>query len=372
MKNDFYKSLDRAARVVHYRVPESITDESVEKIRSQLSEFMSERDISQARLAGSIGVSSTMISQFLRGKYSGDIEGLISKLVGFMESTVQRESRSAPKFVETSIARKIYSVIRHTDAMSGGNEAKISLIIGDAGHGKSECLREYARTHSRCVYIVLDSTMNKIAIFNEIAKGVGSVLSVLKTTTANIIEKLNREPKILILDEASSLTVKQLDHLRQVITVRGRCPLILSGNKELCGTIQQNRVKHGCESLEQFMSRVLVQLDLDALADDGDGGLYTEDDIKQLYTYGGVKLTGDAVDLLCRISKSSHSGRLRTCRTIIDALHLSPVIQKGCFIDSIVILLALEQLELPVRSRLPVGLIEEFREREKRKAAFAG
>lgn len=372
MKDDFYRALEREAQVINYRVPEDITDEKVAEIRSQLSQFMSERDISQARLASSIGVSSTMISQFLRDKYGGDIESLIGKVVGFMESTVRRESQRKPKYVETSVARKIFSVIRHTDAMSGGHEAKISLIIGDAGHGKSECLREYARTHSSCVYIVLDSTMNKIAIFNEVAKSIGAVLSVLKTTTANIIEKLNSEPKILVLDEASSLTVKQLDHLRQVITVRGRCPLILSGNKQLSGTIQQNSVKHGNESLDQFMSRVLVQLDLDTLANDDGSGLYTEDDIRQLYTYGGVKLTGDAVDLLRRISRTPHSGRLRTCRTIIDALHLSPVIQKGCFIDSIVILLALEQLELPVRSRLPVGLIEEFREKEKLKAAFAG
>jgi hypothetical protein len=89
---------------------------------------------------------------------------------------------------------------------------------------------------------------------------------------------------------------------------------------------------------------------LDELGADKGVGLYTAEDIRRLYEYDGIGLTGDAVSLLRCICRTAKSGRLRTCSVIITALHTSEAAE----IDARLIIAAIEQLQLPVRAWLPV------------------
>jgi len=87
----------------------------------------------------------------------------------------------------------------------------------------------------------------------------------LSSVTRRLIEALYDLDMIIMLDEASGLRVKQLDQLRQVIAVKSRCPLILAGNHDLLVTVQQD-TRRGCESLDQFTSRLTGIVDLDSEA----------------------------------------------------------------------------------------------------------
>jgi len=144
--------------------------------------------------------------------------------------------------------------------------------------------------------------------------------------------------------------VRQLNQLRQIVSVKGRCPLILAGNRQLLSTVMQQHTRREHESLDQFTSRLIGVLNLDEVAADKGGGLYTVDDIRKLYEYGGIRLTGDAVSTLRSICRTAKSGRLRTCSVIIAALHTS----QAAYIDATFVLAAIEQLQLPVRAWLPV------------------
>jgi hypothetical protein len=104
---------------------------------------------------------------------------------------------------------------------------------------------------------------------------------------------------------------------------------------------------------------VLVVLNLDEIASDGGGGLYTADEVRRLYEYGGIRLTGDAVDTLRRICRTPKSGRLRTCSLIITALHTSGVVQDAEVIDSRMIIAAIRQLGLLVEGWLPLAIDHE-------------
>jgi len=367
-----YKSLERDARLVKERVPEQVTDEEIKRVKASLRLFMAEYDLSRGKVAEMLGVSGTMVYHFLGKGYKGNLRKLINKIINLINS-VDRKGRSEKQrpFVKTKIAKLIGTLITQAEAFSI-DEGTIGLIIGDGGHGKSLCMRQYAKANHNSIYIELDDTMSSTSIFAEIARRLKvNISSSMAPMTRRIISALKCRNLIIMLDEASGLTVKQLNQLRQIIVVKSRCPLILAGNSDLLKTVMQRTTKQGYESLDQFTSRLMAVLNLDVLASDRDGPLYTAEDIRKLYEYGGIRLTSDAVDTLKRISRTPKSGRLRTCSHIITALHTAKAVDEKGFIDKAMILSAIEQLQLPVKSWLPLAIAEDVSESDSDKKVVA-
>lgn len=366
------QGLEQDARLVEERIPDKMTRQAILDIRLRLREFIGQQGFSQKKIGQMAGFKTgSIISQFLKGDYKGDAEGLAEKLHDIMESYARRERRPhGEAFVRTAVAKRIFTVIAETDAFSDEQEGKIGIIIGDGGHGKSHCLRQYAQANKNTVYVELDDAMTSTLMFAEIAKKLSLDASGSRATvTRRLIDNLQNRHIIIMLDEVSLLSVRELNLLRQVIVIKCRCPLILAGNRDLVNTVMQPTTKRGCESLDQFTSRLMCILDLDAIAADGDSGLYTAEDIRKLYEYGGIKLMGDAVATLRKIAKSARSGRLRTCSHIVAACHMSSPIQKAGRIDTVAIVSAIEQLGLPVRIWLPVAVKEQIEEQQEKPAA---
>jgi len=371
--NDVYRSLARDARLIEVRMPEEMTFAEVKRIRGSLADFMGLHGLKQADVYRAIGVSSSALSQFLRDKYKGDLKLLCNKLVNYMNSFAAKQRRGRHEvFVRTTVAKLIGTVIKETEAFGTPAEAKIALVIGDAGHGKSECLRQYAEANKNSIYIALDDTMTSTAIFAEICKALGKDgAGSLKTLTKRLADSLANRNMIIMLDEASALSVHKLSQLRQVITVRCKCPLILAANNHLLGTISQPSTRRGYESLDQFRSRVVFSLNLDELAINRNDGLYRPDDIRKLYEHGGIRLDKGAVEMLRAICRAPQTGRLRTCSHIIAALRLSPKIKDGELITRDLILAAIENLGLPVVAYLPTNIGQGEHEKQEQAAKTA-
>ena len=210
-------------------------------------------------------------------------------------------------------------------------------------------------------------------MFAEIAKQLKIDASgSLSNITRRLIDNLQHRHIIVMLDETAGLTVRQLNQLRQIIAVKSRCPLILAGNHDLLKTVMQPTTRRGFESLDQFTSRLCYILNLDEIASDKNGGLYTVEDIRKLYEFGGIRLVGSAVSSLRKICQSPRSGRLRTCSHIIAALHTSRTVLKTGVIDNVAIVNAIEQLGLPVRVWLPVATKEVSEQEDTLAVAKAG
>jgi len=369
------RGLEQDARLVEEWMPDKLTKEAVLNVAIRLREFIDRTGFSQKKIGLMVGfkpsAAGSVISQFLKNEYKGDVKTLAEKLHQLMESFARRERRpkKADDFVKTSVAKAIFTLITTTETFSDDKEGKIGLIIGDSGHGKSRCLQEYSRANKNTIYVELDDVMSSKSIFAEIAKELKLDFSDSCDKIARrLIENLQNRHVIIILDEASRLSVRNLNLLRQIIVIKSRCPLILAGNRGLLNTVMQPTTRKACESLDQFTSRVIYRLDLDELANDKDGGLYTAEDIRQLYQYGGLKLTTDAIVKLRKIAKNPRSGRLQICETIISACHYSTAMQKRGLIDADSIISAIKQLPLIVKNWLPMTLIEaEEEEKEKAK-----
>jgi len=372
-KNDIQTGLEQDARVVTERIPMSVTKDKQLKVAASLKGFMDDHKFSQRLIADKIGVSPAVISQFLAGKYKGDIDTLINKLVQLINTVSRKDKRiKNDPYIETTVAKRIATLITSTESFSD-DEGKIGVLIGDGGHGKSHCLKYYAEANKNTILIELDSTMTSTQIFSSIARALSiDSTGYLSAITMRIIETLRERNMIVMLDEASSLSVKQLDQLRQIIAVKSRCPLILAGNNDLLRTIMQPTTRMGYQSLDQFTSRMMAVVNLDQLAatKGKGGGCYTADDIRKLYQYGGIKLTNDAVRALKQICMTARSGRLRTCTHIITALHTSSGIEEAGAINSNHIRQAIEILDLPVM--LPIHTLGKADDNEEQVAAVAG
>jgi len=362
--DNIQKGLEQNARVIKERIPEQTGDAEVADIVVRMRSFMAEHNFRQATVARMVGVSPSTISEFLNGKYKGNLAKLVNKVISWMNSVTRKKERINPKpYIETEIARRIATLIVQTEAFSE-EEGRIALIIGDSGHGKSICLKQYAEANKNTLYIQLDATMGSLRIFVEIAKRlrIASTGS-LSEITRHLVENLRPRNIIIMLDEASNLTVKQLNQLRQIIVIKARCPLILAGNADLLRTVIQPMTKHGYESLDQFTSRLMGVLNLDELASHKGDRLYTSEDIRKLYEYGGIRLTSGAIDTLKKICMTPRSGRLRTCSHVIAALHTSRVLDQKGWVDSALIIAAIEQLDLPIKIWLPL-ITEDFVEQD--------
>jgi len=372
MNNESLQSnFDADARQIDVFVPDVSDPAAMAAWTEMLRNFIVENDFSQRKVADWIGYSSSVVSSVLAGTYTGDLRAVVEKLTGLMNNIARRQRRAKSGFVSTTTAQRIKTLIVQTVALSC-DEGAIGLIIGDSGHGKSVCLQQFAVTDKNTLYVELDSTMRIHEIFAAIAgqlRGV-STEGTLPALSARLAEELGKRHVAIFLDECSSFRMADLDKLRQVLCVKARCPLILAGNDDLLKTIQDYSGRRGYASLDQFYSRLTAVLNLDELAGiDGGDGLYTPEDIRALYEYGGIRLTADAVDTLGRICKTPKSGRLRTCSRIIQALLTSPVIGAGS-VDGFIIRSAIQQLGLPIADRLPVIFFEK-QKRSSRAAATA-
>ena len=357
---DILKALEQDAFYGEVRMPEldeQVTEAQAKIFGDSLRDWMAERKLSQTAVAEKTGVSTAVISQIVRAKYPGDTKLVIQKLTAFMD-TFDRKARveRGKGFVETSVAKRVFTIIKQTQILSDDDEAKIGLVIGDAGHGKSECLKQYAKVYfNSSVYVELDDTMTSAAMFAAIAAALRiDAAGGLKALTQRIVKHYRGRDMIFILDEASGLNPHKLNQLRQIISVRCKCPLILAGNAHLKSTLAQSTERRGNECLDQFNSRVMAKLDLDKITSiPGGGGYYTAEDIKRLYEYGGITLTKEAVRKLRAICMTPQTGRLRTCSVVIAAMHRMSKIVNAGFITEENVIKTIRDLGLAVEEKLP-------------------
>lgn len=366
------QGLEQDARQEEQRKPVNYSLVEIEKAAKALQDYLKDTGEPVAKFARAVGYSPAVIGAFIKGTYGGDVQKVANKVVNYLNAQ-GRKSRNGrgEGFIPTTVAKRIGTLITQTMAFSS-DEGKIGLVIGDGGHGKSYCLRAYAKANQNAVYVELDQTMSAKQIFGQIAEAFRIDASgALPTITKRLADHLRERHTVLILDEASSLSISHLDKLRQIIAVKGRCPVILAGNADLLKTIMQPSTKRGYESLDQFLSRLMMVLNLDEIALDDDGP-YTIEDLRRLYEYGGITLTAGAVRKLRQICKTPKSGRLRTCTLIIRALHTAGVVfETGC-ITAELIVQAIYELDLPIRARLPMLADLQDEEAEGLKVAFAG
>ena len=203
-------------------------------MNQKVLDFLEENGLTQATLSRSIGVSSSQISQFLKGKYRGDIGSLEEKLNNFMKNYSPKEALEKPfEVVHTSNMQLSHFIINEVIVSQ-----KMMAVYGKPGSGKTTMIKEFARTHPEAIVIEAIPGMRTKEVLQEIATAVGVEPSgAITTLIRSIAKKLTLRDAVLIIDEAENLVTSTLEAIRRIWDF-SNVPTVLVGTYALLSNLK--------------------------------------------------------------------------------------------------------------------------------------
>ena len=234
---------------------------------SELSELMTRRNWSQTQVARAIGKSSAVISQYLQGKYPGDVNSLERDIAALINREAEKEKskRLSVSFVRTYTANRCLEVIKlaHLDS-------DINVIYGDAGMGKTMIMRQYAAENPGAILLEADPGYTARVVLEELCAKLGlNRRGNMHELSDAIISALRDSGRVLLIDEAENLPLRALEVIRRIHDKAG-IGVVLAGMPRLIINLKGKRGE-----LKQLYSRVgfalalgevLPREDIDAIA----------------------------------------------------------------------------------------------------------
>lgn len=140
------------------------------------------------------------------------------------------------EFIETSRVSAFWEAARVVSDIHKGQPGMM-LAWGYAGRGKTECARTYAIRNEGAVYIrVFEDWTPKAMLTTICAELNGMRPGTVDLTKRVIIEELDDSDRILLIDEADRLTVRNIEHLRDIHDETA-CPIALIGEPSIYAQI---------------------------------------------------------------------------------------------------------------------------------------
>lgn len=177
-----------------------------------LKQYIEQTGISQSKVATLLGVSTATVSQYLKGTYNGDVDGVDKKVAEMLDRQADKAKDVKSDFVETPTAKDIFDVCAMAHSM-----ADINLVIGEAGLGKTVTLKQYAKTVDNVILVEVEPTFSPKVLLVELCNRLGIVPSRSNhDNVTNIVDKLKGSDKLIIIDEAELLAYKSLEIVRRI------------------------------------------------------------------------------------------------------------------------------------------------------------
>lgn len=222
----------------------------VDALRSYL--VRGSQGVNQSTVAKAIGVSNTIISQLLSGKYKGDVAGVAEKIRQFLAREKERKAMSHIQsgFAITAQAADALSVITFCHI-----HRKMGVIHAPAGIGKTMALRHYAAENTAVRIITCRAGMSQRELLDEILEEMGKQA---RGTNGKIIkaicDELEGAELVLICDEAQHLGLASFEALRYIHD-RTQIPVVFCGTDDIVDrmTGRKNLV------YDQIFSRVAIR-----------------------------------------------------------------------------------------------------------------
>lgn len=211
--------------------------ENVEAINAWLDARKLTKDgverVSAAALARMSRVGASTLSQIINGVYNASPSKLIEQVLSAIRHTDEQEIDVIPA-VETTVFKLV-----QTACMMARRNRNFSVISFFVGTGKTFGLRYYAKHNANTFMLEADPTMTPQTIVKELARLIighdarGTNYELMKS----IVNELKNTDSLLILDEAETLTPKQL-HLLRRIRDKANIGVVLAGTEYLSPLIK--------------------------------------------------------------------------------------------------------------------------------------
>ncbi|EOF6578531.1 AAA family ATPase, partial [Salmonella enterica] len=225
-------------------------------IKEKLIQLLEGTGYTQKKVATKTGLSTAVISQYLKGVYNGNIRNVENVLADFIRREEERARRQEVKesFVHTRLADLALGLISNTHM-----DGDIGVIFGPAGMGKSMVLRQYASTSKGVILIEADPGYTAKVLLQELCARLGvKKTGNIHELSEECIQALTGTGWVILVDEAELLPYRALEVLRRIHD-RSGVALVLAGMPRLLVNLKGSRGEYA-----QLYSRVGMALDIEA------------------------------------------------------------------------------------------------------------
>jgi DNA transposition AAA+ family ATPase len=226
----------------------------VQKTREALQAFIDETKKSQRQVAKELGLSATVITQFISGSYAGNNSEVAARVNSYLTVSKQRLNsvKSAHFYEGLYNTQEVLYAASYAHRMND-----ITLVCGDAGAGKTTALKHYADNNAGVIFITANScTTSASAVMGLICRAIGRQFTGRRDMIMDsLIQMLEGTNRLIIVDEADHLSLEALQALRNINDC-ARVGIVLAGNEKI-----YNQMRYGRRSpqFQQLRTRIIVR-----------------------------------------------------------------------------------------------------------------
>ncbi|MBW7907177.1 MAG: AAA family ATPase [Phycisphaerae bacterium] len=298
-----------------------------------------DRQVSLKDAAARVGVSASVLSEVLSGRYRGDTDQVLRLIDSFLAEEEQRSSRHdvAAFAALVKLTNEIFGAIK-----TGIQLNKCPVIIGPPGCGKSKHALAFAAQRPQTYLLTIPERNTGATAVSQLLCDVltdhrgqrGSLAMVRAQPHARRMHAVReffsrRRNAVLIVDEAQNLVETGLELLRglhdSTDPAGQRCmPVVFLGDERFFALLGETKSGRRTRITGQLARRMYPILNLQDLADDDGGAFYTVEDILRLSRNSQLKLLRpDSARWLTLLANSAtYEGLISVAVTVLRAAML--------------------------------------------------
>lgn len=220
----------------------------------ELKDFMELSGKSQQQIAKETTLSTSVISQFLKGTYKGNNDEIAATIQKYLEMARLRmaETDHTCFYRDMHNTQKVLFACYHAHRYGD-----MALVYGDAGAGKTKALSHYTEEHPGVVMVTANScTSSALSVLQLIGRKTGKTLAGKKEILmASLVDYFKNTGRLIIIDESDHLTMAALQAVRNLNDQAG-VGIILAGNSRIYTQMLQGAK---CSELEQLRTRIVLR-----------------------------------------------------------------------------------------------------------------
>ena len=304
--------------------PSQVSDEQERQLAHNVNAYAKAAGLSRVQVGKAIGYTGGVISEFINGKYRGDVKQVAIDLDAWLEAEYRRqETPETVRFVWTAVAREMKMLASYAQQMR-----KIVLAYGPetSGIGKTWALQALRDVLPGSILVTVDKVhANQSGLLKAISRAMhlndGRANSALYD---RIVTELSGTPRLMMIDQIHNLRGSKGDRPLFTLTDlwdRTGAPQLWAGTSDMVEYLNRG-VRKGEETLAQIRSRIGLQWDLmerTRNADEGGRGepLVTLDEIRRAFGSNKIRLATGAERFLLALACLPDGGAMRTCEQVV-------------------------------------------------------